>query len=65
MREILPRFSKGRAVIGVCGAPYKCPPAPNECALMLHDLLTTGACAINARSRWCWRCSRKARWFGL
>jgi sulfide:quinone oxidoreductase len=23
----------------VCGAPYKCPPAPSECALMLHDYL--------------------------
>ena len=30
---------KGHAVIGVCGAPYKCPPAPSECALMLHDYL--------------------------
>jgi sulfide:quinone oxidoreductase len=27
-------------VIGVCAAPYKCPPAPSECALMLHDYLT-------------------------
>ncbi len=41
LREILPTFSKGRAIVGVCGAPYKCPPAPSECALMLHDLLTT------------------------
>jgi sulfide:quinone oxidoreductase len=24
-------------VIGVCGAPFKCPPAPSECALLLHD----------------------------
>jgi sulfide:quinone oxidoreductase len=41
LREILPTFSKGRAVVGVCGAPYKCPPAPSECVLMLHDLLMT------------------------
>ena len=27
-------------VIGVCGAPFKCPPAPSECALLLHDELT-------------------------
>jgi sulfide:quinone oxidoreductase len=40
LREALPGFSKGRAVIGVCGAPYKCPPAPSECALLLHDFLT-------------------------
>jgi sulfide:quinone oxidoreductase len=39
MREVLPAFRKGHAVIGVCGAPYKCPPAPSECALMLHDYL--------------------------
>src|SRR5690242_3092413 len=41
LREILPAFAKGRALIGVCGAPYKCPPAPSECALMLHDFLAT------------------------
>jgi len=40
LREILPTFSKGRAIVGVCGAPYKCPPAPSECALMLHDFLS-------------------------
>lgn len=32
-------FSSGHAVIGVCGAPFKCPPAPSECALMLDDQL--------------------------
>lgn len=37
--EILPTFGGGRAVVGVCGAPYKCPPAPSECALLLHDHL--------------------------
>jgi sulfide:quinone oxidoreductase len=39
MREVLPEFSGGRAVIGVCGAPFKCPPAPSEAALLLHDQL--------------------------
>ena len=39
LRDLLPTFNKGRALIGVCGAPYKCPPAPSECALMLHDYL--------------------------
>jgi sulfide:quinone oxidoreductase len=38
---IIPTFSQGHAVIGVCGAPFKCPPAPSECALLLHDELTT------------------------
>jgi sulfide:quinone oxidoreductase len=35
----IPEFSAGHAVIGVCGAPFKCPPAPSECALMLDDEL--------------------------
>jgi sulfide:quinone oxidoreductase len=38
--EIIPTFSQGHAIIGVCGAPFKCPPAPSECALLLHDELT-------------------------
>ena len=37
---IIPTFSHGHAVIGVCGAPFKCPPAPSECALLLDDELT-------------------------
>ena len=40
MRELIPEFSRGRAVVGVCGAPYKCPPAPSEAALLLHDHLS-------------------------
>ena len=39
LRDVLPNFGRGKALIGVCGAPYKCPPAPSECALMLHDYL--------------------------
>lgn len=37
MKEVLPEFSEGRAIVGVCGAPFKCPPAPSEAALLLHD----------------------------
>jgi sulfide:quinone oxidoreductase len=37
---VIPSFSKGHALIGVAGAPFKCPPAPSECALLLHDELT-------------------------
>ena len=40
LAEILPGFTSGRAIIGVCGAPFKCPPAPSECALLLHDYLS-------------------------
>ena len=39
LRDVVPTFSAGRAVIGVCGAPFKCPPAPSEAALLLHDHL--------------------------
>jgi sulfide:quinone oxidoreductase len=48
---IIPTFSRGHAVIGVCGAPFKCPPAPSECALLLDDELTArgvrDACRIS------------------
>ena len=40
LAELLPGFTSGRAIIGVCGTPYKCPPAPSEAALLLHDYLT-------------------------
>jgi sulfide:quinone oxidoreductase len=40
LADVLPSFTSGRAVIGVCGAPFKCPPAPSEAALLLHDQLT-------------------------
>jgi sulfide:quinone oxidoreductase len=50
LAELLPSFSSGRAIVGICGAPYKCPPAPSEAALLLHDhLLARGvrdACEI-------------------
>ena len=40
MGDLLRDFGEGRAVVGVCGAPFKCPPAPSEAALLLHDLLS-------------------------
>ncbi|HTQ63431.1 MAG TPA: FAD/NAD(P)-binding oxidoreductase [Puia sp.] len=39
LREILPKFSKGRVIVGVTSAPFKCPPAPSEAALLMHDYL--------------------------
>jgi sulfide:quinone oxidoreductase len=39
LRDVLPGFTHGSAVVGVCGAPFKCPPAPSEAALLLHDFL--------------------------
>ncbi len=51
LASIVPELSAGHAVIGVCGAPFKCPPAPSECALLLHDELTArgvrDACRIS------------------
>jgi sulfide:quinone oxidoreductase len=35
----LPAFEGGRVVVGICDAPYKCPPAPSEASLLLHDYL--------------------------
>jgi len=40
LREVIPTFSKGHAVIGVSSTPFRCPPAPSEAALLLHDHLT-------------------------
>lgn len=51
LRAALPAFSKGRAIVGVAAAPFKCPPAPSEAALLLHDHLTErgvrGDCEIS------------------
>ena len=40
LRDILPAFTGGRVVVGVTSAPFKCPPAPSEAALLVHDFLT-------------------------
>jgi len=40
VREALPAFTKGHAVVGVTSEPFKCPPAPSEAALLLHEYLT-------------------------
>lgn len=40
LRDVLSGFERGAAVIGVCGKSFKCPPAPSETALLLHDYLT-------------------------
>ncbi|MGH2843933.1 MAG: NAD(P)/FAD-dependent oxidoreductase [Solirubrobacteraceae bacterium] len=39
-REVLERFDGGRVLIGVLSTPYKCPPAPSETALLLHQYLS-------------------------
>jgi sulfide:quinone oxidoreductase len=39
MRDILPDFDSGKILIGILGHPFKCPPAPFEGALLLHEHL--------------------------
>jgi sulfide:quinone oxidoreductase len=40
LRDTIAAFPGGRVVIGVTSTPFKCPPAPSETALMMHDWLT-------------------------
>lgn len=40
LRDVLDRFEGGRVVIGLTSTPFKCPPAPSETALLMHDYLT-------------------------
>jgi len=37
MRDVVSDFDSGRILIGILGQPFKCPPAPFEGALLLHD----------------------------
>ena len=39
LREVLGTFTSGTAIVGVCGAPFKCPPAPSEAAILLDEYL--------------------------
>jgi sulfide:quinone oxidoreductase len=39
-RDVLAGFGGGRVIVGVTSTPFKCPPAPSETALMMHDYLT-------------------------
>ncbi len=40
LRDVLGSFEGGNVVIGVTSTPFKCPPAPSETALLMHDFLT-------------------------
>lgn len=39
LAETLDSFPGGRVLVAILGVPFKCPPAPYEAALMLHDFL--------------------------
>lgn len=49
VRDILPAFKSGHALVGVCAFPFKCPPAPSETALLLHDYLVRRGIRRNCR----------------
>jgi sulfide:quinone oxidoreductase len=38
-KEVLAQFAGGRVVVGVTSTPFKCPPAPSETALLMHEFL--------------------------
>jgi sulfide:quinone oxidoreductase len=39
LAPVLHGFEGGHVVVGVTSTPFKCPPAPSETALLLHDFL--------------------------
>ena len=40
LRDVLANFDGGRVIVAVTSTPFKCPPAPSETALLMHDFLT-------------------------
>ncbi|HET8969816.1 MAG TPA: FAD/NAD(P)-binding oxidoreductase [Candidatus Nanopelagicales bacterium] len=40
LREVLAGFTGGQVLVGVTSTPFKCPPAPSETVLLMHDYLT-------------------------
>jgi len=38
-RDVLDKFRGGRVIVGVTSTPFKCPPAPSETVLLVHDFL--------------------------
>jgi sulfide:quinone oxidoreductase len=51
MRDALPGFESGTILIGILGQPFKCPPAPFEGALLLHDHLVERGIRADAEIR--------------
>jgi sulfide:quinone oxidoreductase len=40
VRDVIDGFAGGRVVVGVTSTPFKCPPAPSETVLLMHEFLT-------------------------
>jgi sulfide:quinone oxidoreductase len=41
LRDVLADFDGGRVIVAVTSTPFKCPPAPSETALLMHDFLAS------------------------
>src|SRR4029077_15966345 len=39
LRDVLAEFPGGRVIVGVTSTPFKCPPAPSETVLLVHNYL--------------------------
>jgi sulfide:quinone oxidoreductase len=39
LRDVLANFAGGRVIVAVTSTPFKCPPAPSETVLLMHDHL--------------------------
>lgn len=39
LRDVLATFAGGKVIVAVTSTPFKCPPAPSETALLMHDHL--------------------------
>jgi sulfide:quinone oxidoreductase len=44
LADVLAAFDGGRVIVAVTSTPFKCPPAPSETVLLMHDLLTQRGC---------------------
>jgi sulfide:quinone oxidoreductase len=62
LRDVLAEFEGGHVVVGVTSTPFKCPPAPSETALLVHELLRARAVfATTRRSPWSCRSACRSR----
>ncbi len=51
LRDVIAGFNGGRVIVGVTSTPFKCPPAPSETALLMHDFLTERGLRDELRDR--------------
>lgn len=49
LRDVLRSFDGGVVIVGVLGTPFKCPPAPSEAAILLHDHFAARGIGVEIR----------------